>query len=283
MGWYKADNVDKFFNFLNERHLIHLRKSRGEEYPWTSDPILQKYKFTNVFRENDRTTVWFRENVREAMRDEIDVALATIIFRWFNLIETGKILLEEDLYRNWDSDHCVEVLKDQPQWVTGAYIIKTPNGMNKLEGVCWCIDQIANDNNKFIDSMYDAKGSLKELWNVLMPYPYMGPFMAYEVVTDWRHTFLGDEATDIMTWGNPGPGAKRGLNRIHGRPLNKQIKSDINIGEMQVLLELSQEWLHGQVPTLEMRDIEHTLCEFDKYERVRNGEGKPRSIYKWKG
>lgn len=275
-------NIEGYFNFLNERHLIYLRKSRGGDYPWTTDPILQKYKFTNVFRENDRTTVWFRENVREGMRDEMDVALATIIFRWFNLIETGKILLEHDLYRDWDSDYCIEILSDQPQWVTGAYIIKTPNGMNKLEGVCWCIDQIANDNNKFIDSMHEAKGSLKALWDVLMPYPYMGPFMAYEVVTDWRHTFLGDEATDIMTWGNPGPGAKRGLNRIHGRPLNKQIKSDINIGEMQVLLELSQEWLHGQVPSLEMRDIEHTLCEFDKYERVRNGEGKPRSIYKWK-
>ena len=273
-------NLKGYFDFLNERHLIYLKKLRGEDFPWTTDPILQKYKFTNVFRENDRTTVWFRENVREGMRDEIEVALATIIFRWFNRIETGKILLEHDLYRGWDSDYCDEILREQPQWVTGAYIIKTPNGMDKLEGVCWCIDQIANDHSKFIDSMYEAKGSLKELWNVLMPYPYMGPFMAYEVVTDWRHTFLGDEARDIMTWANPGPGAKRGLNRIHGRPLNKQIKSDINIGEMQVLLELSQEWLHGQVPSLEMRDIEHTLCEFDKYERVRNGEGRPRSIYK---
>ena len=243
-------NLKGYFDFLNERHLIYLKKLRGEDFPWTTDPILQKYKFTNVFRENDRTTVWFRENVREGMRDEIEVALATIIFRWFNRIETGKILLEHDLYRGWDSDYCDEILREQPQWVTGAYIIKTPNGMDKLEGVCWCIDQIANDHSKFIDSMYEAKGS------------------------------LGDEARDIMTWANPGPGAKRGLNRIHGRPLNKQIKSDINIGEMQVLLELSQEWLHGQVPSLEMRDIEHTLCEFDKYERVRNGEGKPRSIYK---
>jgi len=273
-------NLKGYFDFLNERHLIYLKKLRGQEFPWTTDPILQKYKFTNVFRENDKTTVWFRENVRENMRDEMDVALATIIFRWFNRIETGEILLNHDLYRNWDSDHCYEILEDQPQWVTGAYIIKTPNGMNKLEGVCWCIDQIANDGNKFIDSMSDAKGNLKQLWDVLMPYPYMGPFMAYEVVTDWRHTFLGDEATDIMTWGNPGPGAKRGLNRIHGRPLNKNIKSSVNIDEMQILLELSHEWLHGQVPNLEMRDIEHTLCEFDKYERVRNGEGKPRSIYK---
>ena len=33
------------------------------------------------------------------------------------------------------------------------------------------------------------------------------------------------------------------------------------------------------VPVLEMREIEHSLCEFDKYQRVKNGEGKPRSIY----
>jgi hypothetical protein len=29
-----------------------------------------------------------------------------------------------------------------------------------------------------------------------------------------------------------------------------------------------------------MRDIEHCLCEFDKYERVRLGQGKPRAQYK---
>ncbi len=33
-------------------------------------------------------------------------------------------------------------------------------------------------------------------------------------------------------------------------------------------------------PRLELRDIEHSLCEFDKYERVRLGEGRPRSMYK---
>ncbi|MBE16836.1 MAG: hypothetical protein CL867_11365 [Cytophagaceae bacterium] len=273
--------AERFFDFLNERHLIYLKKLRGENYPWTDDPILHKYKFTNVFRENDKTTVWFRENVREPMRLEPEVALATIIFRWFNLINSGQILLEEDLYRNWDSKHCYEVLEKEDQWVTGAYIIKTPNGMNKLEGVCYCVDQIVNDGNKFMDSIYEARHSLHKLWEVLMPYPFMGPFMAYEVVTDWRHTWVGETAEDIMTWGNPGPGAKRGLNRVQGRPVDKNIKSIINIQEMQELLDMSPDWLHGQVPSLEMRDIEHTLCEFDKYERVRKGEGKPRSIYRY--
>jgi hypothetical protein len=37
--------------------------------------------------------------------------------------------------------------------------------------------------------------------------------------------------------------------------------------------------LFGEDIDLEMRDIEHSLCEFDKYERVRLGQGKPRSKY----
>jgi hypothetical protein len=28
-----------------------------------------------------------------------------------------------------------------------------------------------------------------------------------------------------------------------------------------------------------MRDIEHSLCETDKYLRVKNGEGRPRAKY----
>ena len=271
--------MENFFNFLNERHRIYLKKLRGEEYPWTKDPILQKYKFTNVFREQDTTTVWFRENIRDSLGDSTDVALATIIFRWFNLIETGKILLDHELLTRWDSDLCYEVLQDQPKWVTGAYIIKTPTGMNKLEGVCWCVDQIFNDGT-FLNKVENATHSLKELWEILLPYPYMGPFMAYEVVTDWRHTHIGEDAADIMTWANAGPGAKRGLNRVFERDLKTPLKSQQSTEEMMDLLDYSVEMLEVHVPALEMRDIEHTLCEFDKYERVRKGEGKPRSIYK---
>ena len=74
--------------------------------------------------------------------------------------------------------------------------------------------------------------------------------------------------------------SKRGLNRVYNRPVDKHVKSGQNIVEMRELLKASPDFLHGQVPDLEMRDIEHSLCEFDKYERVRLGQGKPRSLYK---
>ena len=49
---------------------------------------------------------------------------------------------------------------------------------------------------------------------------------------------------------------------------------------MKVLLDCSPEYLQGHMLPLEMRDIEHCLCEFDKYERTRLGEGRPRAKYK---
>jgi len=94
--------------------------------------------------------------------------------------------------------------------------------------------------------------------------------------------------TDVYTWANPGPGARRGLNRIfRGGPKNgpDKNKNEQFVAEMRHLLELAnsgeQEPHVGQhVPLpLEMREIEHSLCEFDKYMRVLKDEGRPRSRY----
>ena len=113
----------------------------------------------------------------------------------------------------------------------------------------------------------------------LLPYYGFGPFIAYEVACDLRYCpgWL-DGADDKLTWANPGPGARRGLNRLAGRELNTKLSTDLCVMEMQDLLEdISDEWEHG--PELELREIEHSLCEFDKYERVRLGQGKPKQKY----
>ena len=73
----------------------------------------------------------------------------------------------------------------------------------------------------------------------------------------------------------------RDSNRIHNRKLEQTIKKDQLTAEMKELLDVSDDYLDLALPRLEMREIEHCLCEFDKYERVRLGEGRPRSKYKY--
>jgi len=115
----------------------------------------------------------------------------------------------------------------------------------------------------------------------------MGPFMAYEVVTDLRDTYILEDANDVNTWANAGPGAMRGLNRLIGRPLKFTSTVHPWQEEMYDLLgiahdRLDRDWTfpsHGQ--KFELREIEGGLCEFDKYSRILKNEGRTRGLYKY--
>jgi hypothetical protein len=71
----------RFLYWIRERHSIYLRRKAGKPKPWTDDAILQNYFFTNPYRENDKTTVWFRETIREPLRNDPRVLMATVIFQ----------------------------------------------------------------------------------------------------------------------------------------------------------------------------------------------------------
>jgi hypothetical protein len=259
-----------FWEFIQERINIYTRRQKGDPWPWTDDLILQRYYFCNIFREWDKTTEWFVRNLRSRYEFDKRVIMATVIFRWFNRIETGQTLLENDLYEHWDSVKAKELLRSRVPVVTGAYIIKTPNNMTKLDGVCWCIDQMWEHKQTVEDCIAMYPRSLEWQWRSIQNYPYMGPFMAYEVITDLRHTQYGMHASDIYTWANPGPGAKRGLSYIFPEAVGPR-------------LDLMQKLLYASTTTLpgyhfEMRDIEHALCEYAKYRNAIEGK-KLKRVY----
>ena len=278
------DRLDLYFYWIHERETIRLNKEvERNPQPWTDDPILQKFKFCQVFREEDRTTRWFKRHIRNPWRDDPEVLMATVIFRWFNFIETGRTLIRHNLHIEWDRKKAIEEITKQDKWVTGAYIVKTPNRMDKVTGVAECISHMWSDREKLVERILTTK-SLEKSWEILRDYPYMGPFMAYEVITDLRHTYLLQDAEDILTWANAGPGAMRGLNRLAGRDLDFCRRTHPWNDEMRNLWEISRERLNPNLIDLnrfEMREIEGGLCEFDKYSRILNEEGRTRSVYKY--
>jgi len=295
-------SVRQFFDFARERHQIYIARQAGDMGPWTDDPILQKYRFTNVFRELDRTTIWFREHIRDQLQAEPEVLIATVLFRWFNRITTGEAVFCQGRTDTWPKEatawdeflesESVLPLRDsiltycgKGPYVTGSYIIKTPDGYNKLDGVLKCIEWFCETN----DWRHTAEVMLREesvvtlqnTWAWLKQARYLGGFMAYEIVSDLRHTALLRDASDIMTWANPGPGAVRGLSRLCYGSTGVRVHKVHHQWLMQELLELSQDQTHWPQdwPAWEMREVEHTLCEFDKYRRARTGEGRPRGTF----
>ena len=293
--------VERFFAYARERHTIHLKRSTTRRPPpWTSDPILQEYKFTNVFRELDRVTDWYRRSVRDKLSMDRRVLLATVVFRWFNRPEVGEALfLQGDLMskqaaffqfaEDGDVDHLRRAILaycGKGPYVTGAYTINTIGagiGKSKLEGVLALIDQWSKEH----DWEQAAHAMLKRNWSMEEFCEWargncMGGFMCYEVACDLRWTTYLRQAPDILGWANPGPGALRGLNRVADRYTKSTQPDAHSIAEMVYLLRRSRqpELWPADWPRWEMREVEHTLCEFDKYERVRLGEGRPRSKFK---
>src|SRR6266705_3048098 len=47
---------DTFWRFAAERQEIFFRRLEEFPPPWTCDPILNEYKFTNAYRASDRTS-----------------------------------------------------------------------------------------------------------------------------------------------------------------------------------------------------------------------------------
>jgi hypothetical protein len=289
-------DASRFFEYARERHQIYLRRAAGEpRSQWTADPILKQYRFCNIFRELDTTTQHLRKITSE-IGDRPEVLLATVVYRWFNRMQTCDAIFHqldtdgETAWTNFLATRRTDKIKSsvlafcgKGPYTTGSYIIKTPDGMNKLDGVLWLIRTFNTHGAslKMGQILAHTPHTLENVWKWLKESPGLGDFMAYEIVTDLRHTYLLRDATDIMTWANPGPGAMRGLNRMYDRPLDKRYPKSHYIEEMRVLLDESRDsgnW-PSEWPVWEMRDVEHTLCEYFKYTRGQDGQPASRQRF----
>lgn len=278
-----------FWYWVNERDKIRRVRKIGERKPWTKDPILQDYRFCNVFRIYDVVTQHYESWIKE-LYDEVvagkqppsTLIFNTCMYRLFNWPATLNALGVRRTWGNDARDECLDILNDIQdnggKVFTGAYIIT--NAGSKLPKIELCCNVLhtAWKCCREIDQSIVRENSVQHAVRCLVTLPNFGRFLAYEVATDLTYNVLKN-ATDIMTWANAGPGAIRGLNRIHHRELRYRAAPAKTLVEMRELLEESkQKWSFG-TPLMTMRDIENSLCEFDKYSRVLLGEGRPRARY----
>ena len=271
---------------MAKREALRLKKQSGAPWPWSDDPILNTYKFTNVKREHDRTTRWMRDNWTRPYehRPAGEIVFNCALFRYFGTIEFAEAIGWRHV---WESEFVIKTARERNsaglRVFTGAYIIPTLGQRGpKYETVSnliltplWAhrheIAQVALDSQ----SWETTSQRMRRL-------PGFGGtgFMTKEILQDTMHTHVLANAIDRNTWCPAGPGARRGLNRIHGRPIGTRVVEDNLVLEMRALFERADAYLPSYMPELELHDIQFQLCEFDKYERVRLGEGYPKSKYK---
>jgi alpha-glutamyl/putrescinyl thymine pyrophosphorylase clade 1 len=88
-----TDVFETYWRFAAERQNIFLRRVLGTPPPWSSDPILSRYRFTNAYRVIDRVSQFLIRNVQAAgPQDSRALFFRTILFKLFNRVQTWEML-----------------------------------------------------------------------------------------------------------------------------------------------------------------------------------------------
>jgi hypothetical protein len=278
--------LDTYWRFATERQEIYFRRLAGLPGPWTNDPILSAFRFTNAYRASDRVSQYLIGEIQygEARpRTPADTFYRTMLFKIFNRIETwrtleaalGPISCATDLNAIvWVLDG---MLAAGERIYSAAYIMPAPafGHARKHANHIALLDMMLND--KVVEEIAKAD-SLRRVYEILKRYPGIGPFLAFQYAIDLNYSDLlyHDEASFVIA----GPGALDGIAKCFSSTGGLSADEIIHwVCDQQELLladaGLRFKSLFGR--RLQPIDCQNLFCEISKYARVAHPDAVGRS------
>jgi thymidylate kinase len=273
-----------YWYFAAERQSIFFNRLRGGSQPWTRDPILKNYKFTNAYRASDRTSQFLIRNVIYAgEQNTTELIFRILLFKTFNKIDTWNLLLKELGSVSWREfdfriyDRILTEAQSSKKCIySAAYIM--PSGGSSFGHAAKHRNHLALLQRMMEDELPDRiinSKSMQEVFELLRAYPMIGDFLAYQYATDINYSTVTNfsESSFVV----PGPGAKDGIRKCF---------SDFGgLGETDLIKlmadrqqeEFARLGLHFQSlcgRQLQLIDCQNLFCEVDKYARVAHPEVK---------
>ena len=273
-----------YWRFAAERQAVFFRRVRGETPPWTDDPVLAIYKFTNAYRASDRVSQYLIRNV--IYRDDLpnaprEVFFRILLFKLFNKIDTwellerevGPVTFEDYRFAAYDAV-LARALQTGRRIYSAAYIM--PPGTHafgrsaKHQNHLLLLERMMAD--QLADRLTQTR-TMQEGFEKLRAYPTVGDFLAYQFITDINYSELTDFTE--MDFVVPGPGARDGLRKcfVDTGGLNEpeliRLMADLQEKEFE-RLDLDFQSLWGR--RLQLIDCQNLFCEIDKYARVAHPE-----------
>lgn len=272
--------VRDFVKFISarERHRVAKEGGRAVDKP---DDIISRFRFCNVRRNDDRVTRWIHEHYLEEWRESPDLWFALMVARLFNNEDTLAEIKQHVLpFKPGPMLRTLHMRKAMgKKTFNAAYIVSTAGErMDKLDYV---VERILIPAWRDRVDMANSVALLHTLDIVhaeLMRLNGMASFMAAQVVADLKYADP-KKWEDFHTFAASGPGSRRGINRVYGLDKDEPMTELVFRARLAVLRDSVNRLLPKWEP-ITAQDIQNCLCEFDKYERARTGDGVPKQLYK---
>lgn len=269
-----------YWHLACERQRIFERRADGKPRPWTTDPILARYKFTNPWRASDRASQFLIKDVIYAQANAApeDVLARIVLFRLFSKPSTWRAIEAElgPVGAVTLPDPRLPVLLERMQRrgpiYTSAFILcaNKAYGYDRkyLNHLALVRDMMRPGG--LVRRMARARG-LRDVYEALLAYPLIGPFMGYQLAIDINYSALTDFSEDEFTV--PGPGAVRGIEKVFpgARAADRAAIIARMVDEQEQACEsygFTPPTLFGQ-RRLHAIDCQNLFCELDKYARVK--------------
>ena len=271
---------DTYWRFAAERQGIFFRRFTGQAPPWTDDEILQTYKFTNAYRASDRVSQYLIRNViyRGPQTTE-EVFFRTILFKLFNKIETWELLTHElgdlncDGYTFERYDRVLTHAMNSKQTIySAAYIMPSGSRENgstkKHRSHLRLLERMMDDG---VPGRIATAASMQDAFRILLSYPMIGDFLAYQYVTDLNYSEICDFTE--MEFVVPGPGAIDGISKCFsslGGLTETEIIKLVTQRQAEEFDRLGLEFQSLSGRPLQLIDCQNLFCEISKYARVKH-------------
>lgn len=272
----RSEVFDSFWRFTAERHAIYERRVAAMPPPWTDDPVLAAWRFTNAFRAADRVSQFLiREVIYAGDQAPSEVVFRILLFRWFNRIGTWKVLTERlgtPTLAAFDASEAEQILTSAraagTKIYSAAYIIPpvAVQPRPKHAGHVLLTLQLLESG---LADRAAASTSLEDLYRTLLACPGMGPFLAFQLAIDINYSSLVDHDEDEFVVA--GPGALDGLSKVWPSSSPKDATRLIRwtADEQDDRLSIAGRPFGGLFGRrLKLIDCQNLYCEIGKYARL---------------
>ncbi|KAJ3972443.1 hypothetical protein EV361DRAFT_970861 [Lentinula raphanica] len=250
---------------------------------WTNDKVLRTKFFCNTYRVLDKTSQFIiAEVVQKGSQEPVEIVFRVFLFSIFTKIETWQ-WLEERLgsitWKDYSRERYTALLAKRAQThtlYTGAF---------QSPGPKWEYQETYRNHLLLLETIManDLAGKLQKFktmgdaYAYIASFPSMGDFKSYQLLLNLSYSsVINFSGNDFVI---PGIGAVSGLAKMFGKSIEEAARVDPNvrIAVIRYMMETQQQHFRrlnldfsglgpDQLP-MELADIEHAICEVDKYSR----------------